>query len=186
MQHQLILVVGVLLSSCLPGEAQTLATQVFLAQARPEPTTMLVRALPNHFPSNVSPASRLPRTPVAQFTVLVIPAYEPDRSLESRSLVEVVRTLFVTESRLVVIQFWRGRLRLDGFDSTLHMQNVQLSPSGSGGPPPSYDQAGVASSVDLDGISLGFRFGRDAQTRRQPQVWRCLAWIMGKSRGCPL
>ena len=186
MQHQLILVVGVLLSSCLPGEAQTLATQAFLAEARPEPTTMLVRALPTHFPPNVSLTSRLPRTPVAQFTVLVIPAYALDRSLESRTLVEVVRTLFVTESRLLVIQFWRGRLRLDGFDGTLHMQNVQLGASGSGGSTPSHDQAGLASSVGLDGISLGFRFGRDAQTGRQPQVWGCLAWIMGKSRGCPL
>src|ERR1700676_5274239 len=155
MQHQLILVVGVLLSSCLPGEAQTLATQVFLAPARAEPTTMLVRALPTPFPPNVSLPSRLPRTPVAQFTVLVIPAYEPDRSQESRLLVEVVRTLFVTESRLVVIQFWRGRLRLDALDGTLHMQNVQFGASGSGGPPPSHDQTGVASSVGLDGISLG-------------------------------
>src|ERR1700680_3654594 len=158
MQHQLILVVGVLLSSCLPGEAQTLATQVFLAEARPEPATMSVRAFPNHSPPNVSLASRLLRTPVAQVTVLVIPAYEPDRSQESRLLVEVVRTLFVTESRLVVIQFWRGRLRLDGFDGTLHMQNVQLGASGSGGPPPSHDQAGLASSGGLEGISLGFCF----------------------------
>jgi hypothetical protein len=78
---------------------------------------MLVRALPTHFPPNVSLAGWPPRTPVAQLTALVLPAYEPDRSLESPSLIEVVRTLFVTESRLVDMQFWRGRLRLVGFVS---------------------------------------------------------------------
>jgi hypothetical protein len=80
---------------------------------------------------------------------------------------------------LVVVQFWRGHLQLDGFDSTLHMQNVQLGPSSFGGPPPRHDQAGAASSAGLDGISLGFRFGRDAQTGHQTQGWRCLAWFRG-------
>jgi len=186
MQHQLILVFAVLLSICLPGGAQTLSTQVFLAQARPEPTTMITRALPTHFPSNVALASRLARTPAAQFTALVIPTYEADRSLESRPLVEVVKTLFVTESRLVVVQFWRGRLHLDSFESTLHMQNVQLGPSGSSGSPPRHDQAGVASSAGFDGISLGVRFGREAQTGHQTQIWRCLGWIRGDGGGCPL
>jgi hypothetical protein len=184
MQHQLILVVAVLLSSCLPGESQTLTTEVLLAQARPEPTMMLARASLTPFSAKVSPTSEFPRTTVAQLTD--IPAYQPDRSLESRLQIEVVKTLFVTESRLAVVQFWRGRLQLDGFDSTLHMQNVQLGRSGSGGLPPSYDQAGVARSVGRDGISVEFRFGGGAQTRRQPQIWRCLAWIRGKSRGCPL
>jgi hypothetical protein len=184
MHNQLILVVAVVLSSCLPGEAQTLATQAFLARASPETATMSVRASPTHLPLNFSLASRLPRTAVAQFTD--IPADQRDSSLESRLQIEEVKTLFVTESRLPVVQFWRGSLQLDGFDSSLHMQNIQLGPSGSGGLPPSHDQAGVSSSVGLDGISLGFRFGRDAQTKRPPQTWRCLAWIIGKSRGCPL
>jgi hypothetical protein len=42
----------------------------------------------------------------------------------------VVKTLFLTPSSLPLVQLWRGRLRLDGFESTLHMQNVQLGPSG--------------------------------------------------------
>ena len=184
MRHQLIIVIGVLLSSCLPGESQTLTTEVLLAQAHPVPTVVLARALLTHFPPKVSPTSGLPRATGAQFTD--IPAYKPDRSLESRLQIEVVKTLFVTESRLAVVQFWRGHLQLDGFHSTLHMQNIQLGPSGSGGLPPSHDQAGAARSVGLDGISVEFRFGQDAQTRRPPQVWRCLAWMRGESRGCPL
>jgi hypothetical protein len=182
-RNQLILVVGVLLSSCVPAEAQTLPTQVLLAVARPEPATMLVRASVSYFPPKVSLTDWLPRTPVAQFTD--IPAYNPD-DLESRLMMEEVRTLFLTESRLAVVQFWKGHLHLDGFDSTVHMQSIRLGPSGSGGLPPSHDQAGVARSVGLDGISLSFRFGRDEQTRRKPQVWRCLAWIRGESHGCPL
>jgi hypothetical protein len=175
MRSHLVLVFGLLLSSCLPLEAQTLATHVFLVQARPEPTTMLVRAAPADF---------LPRVPVPEFTN--IPAYKPDIGLENRLQIEEVKSLFVTESRIAVVQFWRGRLHLDGFDSTLHMQSIELGPSGSGGLPPSHDQAGVARSVGLDGISLSFRFGRDTQTGRQTQVWRCLAWIRGENRGCPL
>jgi len=67
------------------------------------------------------------------------------------------------------------------------MQNVHLGPPGSGGLlPRAPDQAELATSVGNDGISLVFRFGRDARTTRQPQVWRCLAWIKGESRGCPL
>lgn len=184
MRSHLVLVFGFLLSSCLPIEAQTLATQIFPVQARSEPTTMLVRAAPTYFLPRVSLTIFLPRVPVAQFTNM--PAYKPDIGLENRLQMEVVKTLFLTESRLAVVQFWRGRLHLDGFDSTLHMQNIQLGPSGSGGLPPSHDQAGVARSVGLDGISLSFRFGRDTQTGRQTQVWRCLAWIRGENRGCPL
>jgi len=187
MQHQLILVVGLLLTSCLPAEAQTLTTQVFLGPALPEPTPMLAPASLNDFPSKVSPTSRPPQKPAARFTLLVIPAYAPDRNLESRSPVEEFRTPFLTESRLVVVQFWRERLQLDGFESSLEMQNAQLGPPGSGGVVPRIsDQAALATSVGNDGISLVFHFGRDARTTRQPQVWRCLAWIKGESRGCPL
>jgi hypothetical protein len=169
MRSHLVLVFGLLLSSCRPIEAQTLATQVFLVQARSEPTTMLVRAAPTYFLPRVSLTIFLPRVPVEPFTN--ISAYKPDIGLENRLQIEVVKTLFVTESRLAVVQFWRGRLHLDGFDSTLQMQNIQLGPSGSGGLPPSHDQAGVARSVGLDGISLSFRLGRDTQTGRQTQVW---------------
>ena len=184
MRSRLVPVFGLLLSSCLPIKAQTLVTQVFLVQARSEPTTVFVRAAPTYFLPRVSVTIFLPRVPVAPFTN--IHAYQPDIGLESRLQMEVVQTLFVTESRLAVVQFWRGRLHLDGFDSTVHMQNIQLGPSGSGGLPPSHDQAGVARSVGLDGISLSFRFGRDTQTGHQTQVWRCLAWIRGENRGCPL
>jgi hypothetical protein len=184
MQHQLILVVGLLLSSCLPGEAQTLATRVFVARVRPKVTTTPVRVSLTHFPPRDSLTAGQPRKPVAQPIVFVMSA--PDRRPESQLLQEVVRTPLLTESRMAVIQFWRGRLQLDRFESTLHMQDVQLGPSGFGGLPPMHDQASLASSANLKGISLVFRFGRNAQVTSQPQAWRCLGLIRGNSRGCPL
>jgi hypothetical protein len=62
--------------------------------------------------------------------VFVIPA--PDRPPKGQLLQEVVRTPLLTESRMAVVQFWRGRLQWDRFESTLHMQDVQLGPSGFG------------------------------------------------------
>jgi len=76
MRSHLVLVFGLLLSSCRPIEAQTLATQVFLVQARSEPTTMLVRAAPTYFLPRVSLTIFLPRVPVEPFTN--ISAYKPD------------------------------------------------------------------------------------------------------------
>lgn len=180
MQQQLFLVVGLLLSSCVPGQAQTLTTQVLLARATPEPTPILVPASPSTLPSKVTPRSRLPQKPVAQSTLLLFPAYTPDPNPEMSSLVEEFRTPYLTESRIVVVQFWRERLQLDGFESSIHTQNPLLGLPGSGGLlPRTSDQAGVANSADLDGISLVFHFGRDARTTRQPQLWRHLTWIRG-------
>jgi hypothetical protein len=186
MQRQLILVAGLLLSGCVPAGAQTLATQVLLAQARPAPTTtVLISALPIPFLPNAPLASERQRKPVAPPTVFFIPAYEPEHSLEDQPLIEATWTPFLTESHLVVAQFWRGHLQLDGVEGTLHMQNPHFGLPGSG-PPTSHDQAGLANSFNLDGVSLVFRFGRDAQTERAPPIWRCLARIRGDSRGCSL
>jgi hypothetical protein len=181
MQRQLILVAGLLLSGCVPAGAQKLATQVLLAQARPAPTTMLVSALPIPFLPNAPLASgRENRLRRPQF--FSSPAYEPDHDPESRPLIEAIRTPFLTESHVVVVQFWRGHLQLEGIQGTLHMQNPHFGPPGSN-PPRSHDQAGLVNSFGLDGIGVVFRFGRDAQTGRQPQVWRYLASIMTESGG---
>lgn len=184
MQPRLMLLAGLLLGSCAPGAAQTLATRVFVA--RPEQTTMLVRASLTLFAPKAPMQSRLPTKPVPRTAFLVNSAYTPDPGLMGRSLVEEDRTRFLTESRLAVVQFWRGRFELGGFASTLHMQNGQFGLPGSGDPPSNHDQSSTARSIGNDGISLVFRFGRDAQTRGQPGVWRCLSWIRGDSRGCNL
>jgi hypothetical protein len=109
-------------------------------------------------------------------------AYEHDHSVERLPPREEVDTLFFTRSNLPLIRLWSGRLRLDGFTGTLHMQNVQLGPSASGGLqdflPPRQSYPGGPRSIDLYGVGMSFHFGRDAPTGRPPEVWRCLSRIV--------
>jgi hypothetical protein len=114
----------VFLSSCLSGEAQTLATQVFPPQARPEPTMAMFRAPPTHPLPTVFRSVQLSTKPVAHLSFLLITAHSPDRSLDSLSPVESNATLFGSQALLPVVQFWSGRLQLGASESTLHMENV--------------------------------------------------------------
>jgi hypothetical protein len=154
MRKRLILLFGVLLISYVPAEAQTSAAQIQLAQARPVPTIALLRAPPPPLPPNVFLPTRRPKKPLAHFTVLFNAAYKPDRSLASRSPVQVIKTPFMTESSLPVAEFWRGRLHLDGFQSTQNMGNILL---GRG----SHLGERVPRGVDLYGISLRLRLGHN-------------------------
>ena len=107
-------------------------------------------------------------------------AYERDPGLEglveSLSPMHEVKTLILTQSLLPLVQLWGGRLRLDGFTSTLHMQSVQFGPSAAGGLRlPQQNYAGGPRSMDLYGVSLSFHLGRDAQSGRPTQIWQWLA-----------
>jgi hypothetical protein len=111
-------------------------------------------------------------------------AYERDQGLEglkNLSRMREVKTLFLTQSLLPLVQLWGGRFRLDGFTSTLHTQNVQLGPSAAGGlldfRPQREGYPGGPRSFGLYGVSLSFHFERDAQIGRPTQIWRCLARI---------
>jgi hypothetical protein len=169
MRHQLILVAGVFLSSCLSGEAQTLATQVFAPQARPEPTMAMFRAPP---PPPLPPVFRsvqLSTKPVAHFSVLLIMAHSPDHSLGSLSPVVSNETLFGSQALLPMVQFWSGRLQLGASESTFHMGNVIMR----------QPHLGSSGSVGLYGVSLVYHFGRGAQTGAPTQVWRRMARFVG-------
>jgi hypothetical protein len=92
----------------------------------------------------------------------------------------------LTESRLAVAEFWKGRLQINGFESTRHMQNEQFGPPGYITLPPSHDQAGLANSGGSDGISLVLNFGRHTRAASQPEAWRCVEWIKSDESSCPL
>lgn len=169
MRYQLILVAGVFLSSCLSGEAQTLATQVFPPQARPEPTMAIFRAPPTHPLPTVFRSVQLSTKPVAHFSVLLITAHSPDHSLDSLSPVVSNETLFGSQALLPVVQFWRGRLQLGASETTFHMGNVIMRQA----------HLGSSSSVELYGVSLAFHFGRGAQTGGPTQVWRRMTRFVG-------
>jgi hypothetical protein len=71
-----------------------------------------------------------PRMPYA------IGANRPEMSDEHRATrprrVEV-KTLFYTQSSLLLVQLWSGRLEVDAFQNTAHIQNVLLGPLVYGG-----------------------------------------------------
>ena len=81
---------------------------------------------------------REPQKICSHFSYLSARVYDRDSldnlgRLERLSPVREVRTLFLRQSILPLLQFWGGRLRLDGFTSTLDTQNVMLGPSAGGG-----------------------------------------------------
>jgi hypothetical protein len=86
--------------------------------------------------------------------------------------------VILTQSTLPLVQFWGGRLQLDAFQSTLRFQNGQLGPGSNGGMRasrlPGQSYPGGLRSVHLSGLSLSFRFGRDARTGHPAQLWRRL------------
>jgi hypothetical protein len=185
MKYQLILATVLLLTTCAPAKTQTLTTTVFLVPPRVEPATSWVRTSRSRFSKNVSRTTQLPSEPAPRLTAPAIPAYLPDRNSEGGSLVDHVSTPFLTESRLAVAEFWKGRLQINGFESTRHMQNEQFGPPGYITLPPSHDQAGLANSGGSDGISLVLSFGRHARSTSQPEAWRCVEWIKSDESSCP-
>jgi hypothetical protein len=190
MHKRFILLLGVFLGSRVLTAAQTPAPKLVPAQ---ELVASIVTAAPAPL---LAVSFLLPEKPGksnAHFSYLFAGAYEyeRDQSLEgfaSLSPMREVKTLFLTQSLLPLVQIWGGRLRLDGFTSTLHMQNVELGPSAAGGLQDSrllrQGYPGGPRSVDLYGVSLSFHFGRDAQIGRPAQIWRCLARIVGRPKGC--
>jgi hypothetical protein len=189
MHKRFILLLGVFLGSRVLTAAQMPAPELVPAQelvasivtaAAPAPLLAVSFLLPEN-----------PGKPAAHFSYLFAGAYERDHGLEDLarlSPVREIKTLFLTQSLLPLVQVWGGRLRLDGFISTLHMQNVQLGPSAAGGLQDfrllRQGYPGALRSVDLYGVSLSFHFGRDAQIGRPAPIWRCLARIAGRRKGC--
>ena len=189
MYKPLILLLGIVLGSFLPASAQTPAPQILQAQDRITPIVSMVRTLwapslaaPFLSPENIG-------RPIGHFSYLFAGAEERGQGLEglkSLSPMHQVKTLFLTQSMLPLLQLWGGRLRLDGFTSTLHMQNVQLGPSAAGGlldfRPSRQGYPGGPRSFGLYGVSASFHFGRDAQVGRPTQIWQCLARMVGAAR----
>jgi hypothetical protein len=166
MWNHLILVAGVLLSSCVPMDAQTPAIRAVLEQTSPRLGLIPFPALRFRF-SPIALPIQLPGKSLLHPTFLSTSAYKPEPSLESRLQIEEVRTPLLTESRVLIAHLWQG-LHVDVLDSTLHSPGVRLGSAG------------------LDGVSLSYSFRRTAETQRPGQIWRCVSWFTGNVRGCPL
>jgi hypothetical protein len=178
---------ALLLISCFPTEAQTPATQ-FAPEQRPSDLTVILFPTPRVWLSPIAAPIQLFPRGLPRPVFLLDTVYESNPSLENRLPIESFQTRFLTESSFPIAHLWRG-LNLVLFESTIHPRGLELGSltSGIG----SYymrlsinDQAEVANSVGLSGISLSYSFGRDAGRGKREQIWRCVSWVIGKGRGC--
>ena len=180
--ERFLLLLAALLSGQIQTAAQTATAKAVPTQERTAPSMaragtvsgpLLAASLLLYEDTGKSPV---------RFSHLFGGTYDRELSLANLSPIVEVRTLFLTQSSVPLLDLWGGRLRLDAFTSRLHMQNAQLGPSAAGGlrdfRPPRVGYASGPRSVGLSGISLSFHFGRDAQIGRPDPIWRCLARIV--------
>jgi hypothetical protein len=182
MHKRFIPLLGVVLASYVPMAAQAPVPEIARAQERIAPIMTTVRTVPAALPApSFARSETFGKAAAAHFSYIFAACYEREPSLKSLSPMNEVKTLFLTQSSLPLVQLWGGRLRLSGFTSRLHMQNVQLGPAGAGGlldfRPPRHGYSGGPSSIGLYGVNLSFHFGRDAQIGRPAQIWQRLARI---------
>lgn len=189
MRIHLSLLLGVLLGSCVPAMAQSPAVQLASMQEPLAPTAAMAQ---------MAPAPLLPRAPLppekpgkytGHFSYTLTRTHESQltlEDLETLSQMREVKTLFITKSSLPLLNLWGGRLRFDGFASTINTQNVQLGPSAAGGledfRPPRQASSIESRSSDRYGFSLSFHLGRGAQIGRPEQVWQSLARVFDAAR----
>ncbi len=114
----------------------------------------------------------------ARFSLLFVGGYEVGHSLEGFPQPEQIKTLQFTQTSVPLIQLWGGRLQLDAFQSTFHIQNMQPGAVGLVRLPGQNYPGGPRSS-QLSGISLSFQFGRGARGGRPSELWRDLTRIAG-------
>jgi hypothetical protein len=170
-----ILLLGVFLGSHGPAVAQTPAPKIVLAQEHVAPITPTLSTVTSLLPAASFLLSQEPAKPNAHLSLVSARAYARDYSLEHLSPMDDVRTLILTQSSLPLVRLWGGRLQLEAFQSTLHLQNV---PFGTGGmrdsPLSGQSYPGGPRSIHLSGLSLSFHLGRDARTEHSAQLWRRL------------
>ena len=177
-----ILLLGMFLGSHCPAVAQTLTPQIVLAQQHILPTLSIHPTVSTALPALSFLLLRDPAKFNPHFSRQFAGTYLGDYSLEHLSPMNEVRTVILTQSSLPLVQFWGGRLQLDAFQSTLRIQNGQLGLVGGGGMRNSLlsgqNFPGGPRSVHLAGLSLSFRFGRDARIGHPAQLYRRLTHMV--------
>ena len=167
-----ILLLGIFLGSYRTA-AQTPAPRIVLAREQAAPSISILPTASTALPAFSFLLSQGLEKSNAHFSVPFAGVYQRDYRLDHLSPLDEVRTLILTQSSLPLFQFWGGRLQLDAFQSTLRIQNGQL-----GGMHASrlagQSYPGGLRSIHLSGLSLSFRFGRDARTGHPAMLWRRL------------
>jgi len=178
MYKRFIVLLGMILGSHALGVAQTPLAPIVAAQELVAPTRKVLRTASGPLPS-ASPVLNLdPGISPARFSLLFAGGYEGGHSLEGFPQPEEIKTLQFTRTSVPLIQLWGGRLQLDAFQSTFHIQNMQPGAVGLVRSPGQNYPGGPRSS-QLSGVSLSFQFGRGARGGRPSELWRQLTRIAG-------
>ena len=154
---------AVVIASPVPQDADS---RMILARERVAPATIQHRA----FSATLFTAPSLEYRATANTAGHVNWTYAgtnaPSQTINSLIAMENVRTVFFTESRFPLVQFYSGRLHLDAFQNTLHLQSVQPGPS-------------ALRSIHFSGLSLGLHVGHIDATDHSAHAWRRLSQIVG-------
>jgi hypothetical protein len=176
--HKPFILLGLFLGAHGPAlaqtPAQTSAPRIVLAQEHVASIAPMLSTATSLLPAASFLLSQEPGKPNAHLSLLSARAYARDCSLEHLSPMDDVRTLILTQSSLPLVRLWGGRLQLDAFQSTLHLQNMPFGNGGMRGSLPAQSYPGGPRSTHLSGLSLSFHFGRDGRTGHPVQLWRRL------------
>jgi hypothetical protein len=182
MYKHFILPFTVFIGSYMPTTAaQTAPPPIVPTQQRAAAVTTTSRTVPAPVPTSSFRPSQDAGRYFEHFSYTFPRPKELNQNLESLSPIHEVKTLFLTQSTLPLLQFGGGHLWLDGFTSTLNMQNVQLGPSAAGGlldfrPQQAY-MVGPR-SIQLYGVNLSFHFRRNAQVGRPGPIWQSVGGLL--------
>jgi hypothetical protein len=165
----------------MAAAGQTTAPQIILAHEHVAPVIATLPRVSTLLTAASFLLSRDPGRPSTHASLLFEGAYERDYTLEHLSPMDEVKTLTLTQWSLPLVRLWGGRLQLEAFHSTPHIQNDQWGPFGAAVRsfrPPGQRYPGGPRPLDLSGLSLSFHFSRDARTAHPAQLWRRLTRIV--------
>ena len=160
MYKQFALLLGMFLGGHAPGVAQTPVPRTVLVEERVSTIMTIIPTVSAPLPTASFLLPQNPGKSPTHFTWQFAGTYESYHTLEGLPRIEKVRTLFFTQSSLPLTQLWSGRLHLDAFQNTLHLQKAL--------------QVQNPRSAHLFGLSVSFQFGQGARAERPTQSWRSL------------
>jgi protein involved in temperature-dependent protein secretion len=158
-----MLAAPVVFASPIPQDG---ASQMVVARERVAPAIATHRAFSVTLFAAPSMQYQAALNTAAHFNRMYAGASEPLQNINSLLAMENVRSAFFTESRFPILQLYDGRLHLDAFQNTLHLQSVQSGPS-------------ALRSIHFSGLSLGFHLGHNEGTAHPTHAWRRLSQIVG-------
>jgi hypothetical protein len=185
MYKRLITLLGIALCSLEPAAGQTPAPRIVVAQEHVAPIISMLRTVSNPAPPSSFLLYQDPGKPSVHFSYLFAGTTELGPGTELLPSVKKVKTLLYTQSSLPLVQLWSGRLELDAFQNTVHVQNVLLGPQAYGGMQgfrsSRLGYPGGPRSAHFSGLSLTVHFGRGAQTGGPVEAWRRLSRVVGNA-----